>query len=85
MHVEQGQSETRPHKPERRRTYNRRTEDQVAPPYYDTFARIAAALESIEDLLRTHLPELVRAAAPAPPPAKRSRPAKDIPRSRPEH
>lgn len=37
----------------RRRKYNRRLEDQdVSPPYFETFERIAAALEQIADLLR---------------------------------
>jgi hypothetical protein len=37
----------------RRRTYNRRTTDQeVSPPYYEVFERIATALEHIEALLQ---------------------------------
>jgi len=37
----------------RRRTYNRRHDDtEVAPPYFETFDRIATALEQIEQLLR---------------------------------
>ena len=38
---------------ERRRTYNRRREDnQVVPPYFEVFERIAVSLEHIEVLLR---------------------------------
>ena len=37
----------------RRRTYNRRRDDtEVTPPYWETFDRIASALERIEGLLR---------------------------------
>lgn len=36
----------------RRRKYNRRLEDQeVTPPYFETFHRIATSLEQIADLL----------------------------------
>jgi len=38
----------------RRRTYNRRMDDHdVAPPYFETFDRIATALEHIEAILRS--------------------------------
>lgn len=38
----------------RRRQYNRRQGEEplTAPPYYETFLRIAEALEGIEELLR---------------------------------
>ena len=37
----------------RRRTYNRRSdENDPSPPYFEVFERIATALESIESLLR---------------------------------
>lgn len=34
-----------------RRRYNRRSSPEVSPPYFETFDRIAAALESIRDEL----------------------------------
>jgi hypothetical protein len=37
---------------DRRRTYNRRHDDEVSPPYFDAFDRIATALEHIEELMR---------------------------------
>lgn len=40
-------------RPGERRKYNRRQSDsQPAPPYFETFDRIAGALEEIESLLR---------------------------------
>ena len=41
---------------DRRRTYNRRRDDaEVSPPYWETFDRIASALERIEGLLRARV------------------------------
>lgn len=38
----------------RRRTYNRRSDEQApSPPYFEVFERIASALERIEVLLRS--------------------------------
>jgi len=38
---------------DRRRTYNRRQDDQeISPPYFEVFERIAVALEGIETALR---------------------------------
>lgn len=38
----------------RRRSYNRRSDDQdPSPPYFEVFDRIATALERIEAVLRT--------------------------------
>lgn len=34
-----------------RRRYNRRSVAEASPPYYDTFERIAVALEGIRDAL----------------------------------
>ena len=39
---------------ERRRTYNRRSdESEMSPPYFEVFERIASALERVETLLHT--------------------------------
>jgi len=39
---------------DRRRTYNRRSEDrEMSPPYFEVFERIASSLERMEALLHT--------------------------------
>lgn len=49
-----GDNGTRERRGGRRRTYNRRLDDkEVSPPYFETFDRIAKALEGIEELLRS--------------------------------
>lgn len=46
-----------------RRRYNRRTTSDVTPPYFETFERIASALEGIRDELAQG-----RSGAPGPAP-----------------
>lgn len=51
-----------------RRRYNRRTTSDVTPPYFETFERIAQALEGIRDQLARGAAQepVLRPGAPSP-------------------
>ena len=57
-----------------RRRYNRRTTSDVTPPYFETFERIAQALEGIRDELARGPAATVQRPAPGAPASRGSEP-----------